>query len=148
MSSHKTLYERALSLLARREHSAKELTVKLTKITPQPDKVHSVITKLVALGLQSDARFAESYVRHRADRGFGALRIKLELKQRGIATKWIDSAICQANIDWAALAHKVRCRRFDNHAPSDDKARAKAQRFLYQRGFSHEQIIKSLSDEK
>jgi len=37
----------------------------------------------------------------------------------------------------------VRCKRFGEQSPTDIKDRAKQQRFLQSRGFTHEQITES-----
>jgi SOS response regulatory protein OraA/RecX len=62
----------AMDCLARREHSFYELQQKLTKKFPDtdPELLHTIADKLRVEGLQSDARFAESYVRYRKSRGF------------------------------------------------------------------------------
>jgi regulatory protein len=81
-----TLYGRAVGLLARREHSAYELTQKLANSDAPLDEVAQVIEQLQQAGLQSDLRFAENYVRYRSQRGNGPLRIKQELNERGVAS--------------------------------------------------------------
>ena len=53
-----------------------------------------------------------------------------------------------AEIDWFALAVTVRCKRFGEAVPADFKERAKQQRFLQYRGFSHEQITESFNHDR
>jgi regulatory protein len=136
---------RAVSYLANREHSALELTQKLLKAGFDELDVETVITQLQQAGLQSDHRYAESYVSSRANRGYGSVRIKMELKERGVDAEIITESLQQAEIDWFALATDVRCKRFGEQKPEDYKSRAKQQRFLQYRGFTHEQIMESFN---
>jgi len=145
-----TLYGRAVNLLARREHSAAELRIKLANTEVTEEEIEQLLLQLVEMGLQSDDRFAENYVRYRSQRGFGPLRIRQELNERGVASDIADEHLRQIEVDWFELAHTARCKRFGENSPSDFKERAKQQRFLQHRGFSHEQINESLKkhDEK
>ena len=142
-----SLKERAMNLLARREHSVKELTTKLVKAEFEFDEVNTLIELLIKSNLQSDQRFTESYLRHRSQRGFGSQRIRQELKERGVDTELISTTLEQADIDWFSLATVVRCKRFGEQCPDDFKDRAKQQRFLQYRGFTHEQITESFNTE-
>ncbi len=142
-----SLNERAMNLLARREHSVTELKTKLLKAAFHHDDVNAVIEKLTTAGLQSDQRFTENYLRYRSQRGFGSQRIRLELKERGVADEIINTALQQADIDWFSLAMTVRCKRFGEQSPDEYKDRAKQQRFLQYRGFAHEQITESFNTE-
>lgn len=140
-----SLYQRAVGLLARREHSAAELKSKLVKAEFDCDEIDALLVKLASANLQSDERFAQNYLRYRADRGYGLQRIRQELKERGVATDLINSALEQTDIDWFSLATSVRCKRFGEQEPDDFKQRAKQQRFLHYRGFTHEQITESFN---
>ena len=108
----RSLQERALELLAQREHSVTELRSKLTKATFDADEIHELINKLTQSGLQSDQRFTENYLRYRSQRGFGSQKIIAELKQRGVKNELIQRTLNQQQIDWFALAITVRCKRF------------------------------------
>ncbi|MFW5450016.1 MAG: regulatory protein RecX [Methylophagaceae bacterium] len=140
-----SLKQRAMNLLARREHSIAELTTKLLKAEFEPDDINNIISKLTESDLQSDSRFAENYLRYRSNRGFGSQRIRQELKQRGVMVDIINAALKGADIDWFSLAMIVRCKRFGEQSPDDYKDRAKQQRFLQYRGFTHEQITESFN---
>jgi len=141
-----SIYERAVGLLARREHSAVELKMKLSKADFDGDEIDDLLVQLAEANLQSDERFAENYLRYRAQRGYGFQRIRQELKERGVATDIIDSALEQSDMDWFSLAATVRCKRFGEQEPQDFKERAKQQRFLQYRGFTHEQITESFNN--
>ncbi|NOQ82195.1 MAG: RecX family transcriptional regulator [Methylophaga sp.] len=134
-----------MNYLARREHSVHELKNKLVKAEFEHDDIMNVINRLTEQDLQSDQRFAENYTRYRSQRGFGSQKIRQELKERGVAVELINDTFEQADIDWFSLAITVRCKRFGEQNPDDFKDRAKQQRFLQSRGFTHEQISHSFN---
>jgi len=142
-----SLRERAMNYLSRREHSVKELVTKLEKAEFEHDDIVNVISRLTEQDLQSDQRFAENYTRYRSQRGFGSQKIRQELKERGVDVELINDTLEQADIDWFSLAMTVRCKRFGEQSPDDFKDRAKQQRFLQYRGFTHEQITESFNTE-
>lgn len=151
----------AMNLLARREHSVKELTDKLKlryfssfELQSQSELIETVVDELTAQDLQSNQRFTESFIRVRAGQGKGPLRISQELKQRGITQDEIQSALKRADIDWFELALSVYQRKFyfqcDGIDTSADarlevKDQVKRQRYLSYRGFSFEQITYALN---
>ena len=137
--------ERAISYLARREHSALELSRKLQKAGFDENEIADTLDKLQQAGLQSDLRFAESFISSRSNRGYGSIRIRMELQNRGVNPDIITDSLQQADIDWFALAAEVRCKRFGEQSPEDYKSRAKQQRFLQYRGFTHDEITESFN---
>jgi len=143
-----SLRERAMNFLARREHSVHELITKLRAAEFELDDILNVLDRLTMQDLQSDQRFAENYLHYRSQRGFGGMKIRHELKQRGVADDIINNAFNEENIDWFLHAVTQRCKRFGEQSPDDLKERAKQQRFLQQRGFTHEQISESFQYEK
>lgn len=144
MVQAKQVYQRAVRLLARREHSCHELQRKLEEKLAEKncpaEMIATVISRLANEGLQSDARFTESYVRSRAGRGRGQVRIRQELQQRGIEADLISTYLNDSSFDWFQLAVDARQKRFGSSLPEDMNERAKQTRFLQQRGFAHEQI--------
>jgi regulatory protein len=140
-----SLTARAVNLLARREHSQEELRTKLRKAEFEIDEINLVIQKLAEIDLQSDLRFAENYLHYRSQRGFGSQKIKFELNERGVDKQTINAVFEQEDIDWFFLAVLARNKRFGQKAPDDLKDRAKQQRFLQYRGFTHEQINESFN---
>ena len=94
-------------------------------------------------GLQKDGRYADAYIRSRAERGYGPRRIAQELKARGVAADLVRAALQATEVDWDALARDVRRKKFRG-LPSDAQARAKQMRFLEYRGFDAAQIRQAL----
>ncbi|MGD8615711.1 MAG: regulatory protein RecX [Gammaproteobacteria bacterium] len=130
----------ALRLLARREHSVLELCHKLAARGFADEVIGGAVEQLSRQNLLSDRRFADAYVRGRADRGFGPLRIQAELRERGIATSLMTETLMELSGGWVESAARQRDKRFGPGVPADKRERAKQMRFLQQRGFTAEQI--------
>jgi regulatory protein len=138
----------AMNLLARREHSRLELQRKLdARFSDCADLVREVLNRLTEQGLQSDRRFAESYGRSRVSRGYGAQRIRLELRDKGVEDADIHGVFAELNADWFELARQTLQKKFGARRPADFKSRAKCQRFLHYRGFSNDQIRYAIESE-
>ncbi len=136
-----------MDLLARREHGHRELRDKLLQRGFEADLVEQVVAELAAEGLQSDSRFAEAYVRQRRERGYGPLRIRQELQQRGIADALIAASMAGCEGDWPELARQARRKRFGAQPPASLHERARQTRFLQYRGFSGADIRRALDHE-
>ncbi len=144
-------YAAAIGLLARREHSVRELSAKLHSRGYMPEVVEAVLARLVAERLQSDERYAEVYLRQRSDKGYGPERIRAELRERGIDDVLISARFRQVEdegeIDWYALAAAAYAKKFGDRPIKDAKERAKRQRFMQYRGFTHEQIALAIAQD-
>jgi len=131
----------AMDLLARREHSKQELLHKIRKRFPSETVlIEDAIETLHEEGLQSDNRLAEAFLRSRANRGQGPIKIRSELRTKGVNDEDIDAAFSNCAIDWREQVTSVASKRFGEQGPEDAKERAKRSRFLQQRGFSFEEI--------
>ncbi|MCG5514441.1 regulatory protein RecX [Ectothiorhodospira shaposhnikovii] len=137
----------AIRLLARREHSRGELRSKLTERGLEQAAVEVALDRLESRGLLSDARFTESFVRHRVGQGHGPTRIRADLRQRGVADSLVQAVLDEAEADWEALARDVRIRRFGPALPVDYRERSKQMRFLQYRGFPTDIIRRVMTDE-
>lgn len=136
----KELWHRAISLLARREYSAKELADKLAALA-EPESVAEVLQQLISDGYQSDQRFTESFIRMRVGQGHGENRIRFDLQRKGIPAELIAECLEMQEIDWFELALDQYRRKYRGTAVAGDyKERAKRMRFMSQRGFSMDQI--------
>ena len=133
-------YATALRLLARREHSMLELQHKLSGRKFPDAVVGKVLDELVQESLLSDQRFAETYIRGRYERGYGPVRIQVELRERGISGSLMAASLGELSPFWADSARRERRKRFGQAFPEDYRERAKQMRFLQQRGFTGDQI--------
>lgn len=141
------LRNRALQLLARREHSRAELHARLSTQAESSETLLAVLDVLEQQGLLSDDRYARQRVVARAGR-YGNARLRQELKQRGIGDGEIEAALPEAG-DELARCRAIWSRKF-GQPPESPEERAKQMRFLQYRGFSHETIrhvLRGVEDE-
>jgi regulatory protein len=124
--------DRALALLARREHSERELRRKLVGRGVEADDAKAVVDELAATELVDDGRFAHSLVRRRSEAGYGPRHIAAELATHGI--RGDDARDALAEVDFEPIARRILARRLGPGTP-DATARARAAQFLMRRGF-------------
>lgn len=136
-----------MDFLARREHSFYELIQKLTKKFPETDSglLKEVIETLRAENLQSDDRFAESYVRYRKSKGFGYRHIRADLSSRKVSGSIIHLYLLEDD-DWGSMVgelieKKLAGKRKIEYGGKDHR---RLMTFLSGRGFTGEQIRKGL----
>ncbi len=145
-------YALAVAMLARREHSARELLTKLQAKGTDAVTAEAVLTRLVAERLQSDVRYTEVYLRQRSDKGYGPQRIRLELRERGIDDGLIAAQLRCAEeageLDWYERAASTYRKKYGGRSIEDMKERAKRIRFLQYRGFDHEQIAAAMGSNR
>ena len=99
------------------------------------------IQELEKDGLISDERFAESYFQSRKRRGFGPLRIKNELIQRGVQENLFYSL--DATTDWSSYALEALKKKMNGKSPEETKDILKLKSFLNYRGFEFQDIDKA-----
>ncbi len=126
----------AMNLLARREHALGELRKKLRRRFDDEAMLETQLQKLVDENLQSDDRYAESFARLRALRGYGPARVRQEMREKSISDAAIARAFEVAGLDWWALAEEVFRKKFGAPGRVELKEKARRTRFMQYRGFS------------
>jgi regulatory protein len=99
-----------------------------------------VLDGLTEQGLLSDARMAEAYVEERLRKGFGPLRVRRELRERGVSDALIDPHLDRTAGEWLAQMAEVHRRKFRAEPATDARDLARRARFLEYRGFPPELI--------
>ena len=136
----------AYRLLGRREYSIRELGLRLRQKWPAVEGIEDLADEMVfALqqeNLVSDERFAESFVRSRVQRYQGPLKIKAELRNKGISDALISEALQARSGEWTNLAREWLARQ--HSGPIDFDTRKKFYRRLANRGFTHDQAMTAL----
>ena len=141
------LLDTALRLLARREHSMRELRAKLRLRGHEASAIEPVLEELAERNLVSDERFAEAFLRSRLERGQGPLKIRAQLKERGVDAPLVDAVLKEAEVDWDLRAAAARSRRFGEPPPGNREDMARQARFLRGRGFSEGQVARAVLNE-
>ena len=103
------------------------------------------LDRLTEEGLLSESRYLESYIAYRAGSGYGPLRIREELNQRGLSRGDVEEAIRECGFNWQEQLEDTWRRKFAGALPLDAKERARQGRFLSYRGYSLEMIGRLLS---
>jgi len=137
--AYKAIYNKALDIISRREHSQKELSDKLIKKFNIPELVDSVIHGLREKNLLNDYRYSESYVVARKRKGFGPKKIGYELASRGVNEN-TASEVIDAEGGWNDAALKAFNKKFKAGIGEDFKEQNKQKAFLQNRGFSFQEI--------
>lgn len=142
------VFDCALRLLTRREHSVKELSDKLKQKGFNAEEVESALESCQRLNLQSDQRFVEIYIRSRIRQGYGPLKITQELKQKGVDSELIHQEIKQEGANWLGYALTVWDKKCKGQLDLSFQEIQKQQRFLLYRGFDMDiisQVVKELT---
>jgi regulatory protein len=133
-----SLRERALAMLARREHTHAEMTRKLSPHSESPEQVGQLLDALVARGWLSETRFAESRANALA-RKFGSRKIEHDLRSRGVSAEVVEHAVEQARKQELANCRAAWQRKF-GVLPQTVAERGRQMRFLAGRGFSADAV--------
>lgn len=124
------------------------MSARLRRRGAPADVAASVVADLTARGYLDDAAFARQWVLSRAPRGYGAARLRAELRQRGVAAHLIATALATLDGD-AALeeARAVARRRMPAFKRlSAVKAGARLRDHLLRRGYSASVVSRVLRE--
>ena len=132
----------AVKLLSRREHSAFEIRDKLQKRDFEEEEIAQAIRDLEQGGWLSDERYAEAYIRMRQQKGFGPLRIAIELNERGVDERIIDTYLQDVEDSWQQILEQQYLKKYKNRPVEDYSDKAKRIRFLQYRGFHLDAIYR------
>jgi regulatory protein len=135
------LRDRALRLLARREHTRAELARKLSVHSEDPGEVERVLDDLERRGWVSERRVVEQRV-HTLRKRYGARRIERDLRQKGVSDDAVAAALAELKGGQLEAAREVWRRKFGGRQPGRPADRARQVRFLQGRGFDLEVILR------
>ena len=102
--------QHGIRLLADREHSRLELRRKLLARDYDPLVVEEALRSLERQGLLSDERFTEQYINVLKRKGFGPLRMRALLRERGINDTMTSNApLCHHKADPVSNILRLIC---------------------------------------
>lgn len=142
-TEEKSLRQRALEYLSKREYSAVELGHKLKAYADESDDIPALIEDFTARGWLSDARFTEQVVRARKVK-FGSAKVANELREKGVSDELIADAVAEVQASELDNAKQVWQKKFKQAATNRNEW-AKQARFLQSRGFSFDTIKQVLN---
>jgi regulatory protein len=127
-------------MLARREHSAFEIRRKLQQKDIAAAEIEDAVEHLQREGLLSDERYAESYINMRRGKGYGPLRIALELRERGVAESDYGQFLFADDMDWWSVLKAAYEKKYGKTRCADYQEKARRMRYLQYRGFALDMI--------
>jgi regulatory protein len=139
-TSLKKTWMSAQRLLARREHSRKELKEKLQAREFELAEIETVLDELQQKGWQDDSKFCEAFIRYRVNKGQGPQKIIHELKSRGVDSHIISQQLQIYDAQWIQLCENVQHKKYGSVRTKTAEERARRYRFLSTRGFTAETV--------
>ena len=136
---------RALRIIGARPVSAKMLRDKLVEKGETPENADECVSWLEDMGLIDDRSYAGSVVRHYAAKGYGASRVKQELRRHGIAPELFDEALAEMPQQDETLLRYIRTHLTD---PDDRGQVKKVSDALFRRGYGWDEIKHALNSFK
>jgi len=123
------IYNKALDIISRREHSEKEIREKLYKKFNDHKVSELAITSLIEKGLVNDHRFAEMYIVARKRKGFGPKKIAYELLAKGVSDD-ISSQALNEEGGWRIAALNAFNKKYKNGIADNFKEMNKQKNFF------------------
>lgn len=145
----KSLRQRALDYLGKREYSYAELAQKLKPFAEDleestiTEQITAILDDFKKRGWLSDARFTEQLV-HARKAKFGSAKVANELREKGVADDLVAQAVEKVKETELENALNIWCRKY-KASPQNREEWAKQARFLQSRGFGFDVIKKVLS---
>lgn len=136
----KAIRQVALAYLARRDFTQQELVCKLKQKKFRAAEIEEMIAELKSADYLNDMRFIENYIAMRRRKGYGPIRIKMELEQKGIASELIADQLDSNDNSWYLEISKVWQKHFKGKPATNLNEKAKQARYLQYRGFTVLQI--------
>ena len=133
---------KALEILSRRPHSAKELNDKLVQKGADPKSAAACVRWLLDQRLLDDESYAGAVVRHYVAKGYGPGRIRQELSRRGVPRDYWDEALGQRPDNTEKIDKLIAARL---HDPDDRDEVRKVTAALFRRGFGWDEIRAALA---
>ncbi len=136
----------AVKLLARCDRSEHEIREKLAKKGFCEEDIEDAVSFCREYGYIDDERFARHFVHDAAEiKKFGKVRIKAELKRRGVAEGIILSSLGGIDGEYETLVSEVQ-RRFAGADLTDMKVKNRIFGYFARRGFKTEDILRAMKE--
>lgn len=141
-SSSKALdRQKALELLSRRSYSRRELKDKLLRRGADEQRAEDCVAWLCERGYLDDGEYAGAIARHYAAKGYGAGRVREELRRRGVERELADETLAELPEGTEKLDAFIARRLGDTN---DRDSVRKVCAALFRRGWSREDIRAAL----
>ncbi|WP_439830054.1 regulatory protein RecX [Aeromonas veronii] len=138
----------AMRSLARRESAESELANRLRQQGFNEEVIEAVVDYCRGYNWVNNERYGGMAVRAGAAKGHGPIKIRFDLRRKGLDDMQIDAAFDQPELDWFELAFALlerRARVADLADLADFKLRMKWLKYLLGRGFTQDQARYAIS---
>ncbi len=126
---------KAIKYIGTNLKTAKQLRDYLRKKDYNPNTINYVMDKLIEYNYLDDENYARAYVLTYSTK-YGKLKLKSQLKSKGVSDEIIDKYLDTANID---SIEKVALKYMKNREFTYENCQ-KLSRFLYSRGYEFDEI--------
>jgi regulatory protein len=140
---------RCMRSLARRSRTEQQIRNSLQDRELDSATIEKIISELAEHSFLDDERFARDYTGAKLRFGFGLMRIRNELRERGVAESLIEKAAQTAReSDQETEAFRVAVDKRIRAKGKPDSARELKNLvdYLARRGFTHERVRKELQE--
>lgn len=148
--AHSRALDSAFRILARRDHTQKELKAKLRQKGFDRPAIEGALARCLELGYLDDAKTATIIAGHLAESGYGPLRVRQTLGQKGLDDAAIEKALVRCGDEETQVisARRMLEKKASHLSREADlwKRRQKAYRYLAGRGFSSTVINMAITD--
>jgi regulatory protein len=103
-------------------------------------EIELAVNELQQGGWLSDERFAEGYIRMRQNKGYGPVRISMELNERGVNEDIVNACLPVDNDSWLQILQQQYMKKYKNTPVTDYNDKVKRMRYLQYRGFPLDMI--------
>ena len=128
----------AADLLSRRPWTRADLARRLVRRGAPSEVALAVVADLTDRGYLNDAAFAHQWVESRSARGYGAARLRAELRARGVDPTVIDESVAalspETSLDRARALARRRLPVITRARP--ERAAARLSEYLMRRGYA------------
>ncbi len=141
-AERQSAFEKAVELLSYREHSSRELKIKLLQKGYSPSLVEAVLKQMIAKGYLDDQRFTDLYFRElMRQRKYGPLMIKKKMMDKGVDSKHIDAKLESVLVgEWEQIAREILNKKKQKLKRNPDNVRETALNILMRKGFDYGSI--------
>lgn len=147
------LYQYALFMLSRRDYGKAELFARMKRRMYEKNEgiideplIEKVLERLSEQHFLDDERVVALMMQGYIRKGYGPLRIKQEMRQKGFADALVEKNFANVDVDWFEKAAYVRSKKFGDNLPQDFKEKSKQIRYLQYRGFFGDMIYELFNE--
>ena len=136
--------ERAFSMLSGREYTSSQRRDRLARHV-DPEAAGQAVERMEELGLVDDDGYAERYARELSERKhYGLLRIRQELRQKGLSAEQIEWAVSLLDADPQEQMLEVLEKKY-SAAPEDEAVKRRAYNALLRLGHRPSDVRRALA---